>query len=470
MAVSRSASATENNESSGPSGARLGLAPPRLSGGWPVLGHTTHFIKDTIGLLEHAYRECGEVAQFQVAHRQFVLLSGPEASEALFRAPDSILDPQEPYKMMEGVFGKDIAYAAPHAKFLEQLRMLLPALQDKRMRTYGDIITKEVRESLDEWGDEGEIDVLEWTKVLTNFTSSHCLLGPEFRHEMTREFADVYADLERSIVPLVYINHNLPLPVFKRRDKARVRLVEMIGDIVKSRRVSGRQGEDFLQTLMDANYKSGEPLSDHEITGMLLAAMFAGHHTSSVTTAWTLLELANHPAYLQRVRAELAETYGGSEEISYQSLREIPCTENAIKEALRLYPPLFMLLRAVREDWNFKGYRIPKGHWVISSPHVSHRIPSVFHNPNVFDPDRFAAPREEDRKNGAFSFISFGAGRHRCMGNAFALLQVKTIFAILLQRYDIELVGDPLEADFHGVVVGPKQPCRIRYSRRKDAQ
>ena len=123
-------------------------------------------------------------------------------------------------------------------------------------------------------------------------------------------------------------------------------------------------------------------------------------------------------------------------------------------------------LRAVKQDWTYKGYLLPKGTWVITSPHVSHRISSVFHNPEVFDPDRFAKGREEDRKAGKFSFISFGAGRHRCMGNAFALLQVKTIFAILLRRYEFELVGDPHEADFHGVVVGPRQPCRIRYRRR----
>src|SRR5699024_4340427 len=107
-----------------------------------------------------------------------------------------------------------------------------------------------------------------------------CLLGKEFREELTTEFSEVYYDLERSIVPLVYISPNLPLPVFRRRDRARARLGEMVSRIVERRKRSGFEGEDFLQTLMEARYKDGTKLSDHEITGMLVAAMFAGHHTS----------------------------------------------------------------------------------------------------------------------------------------------------------------------------------------------
>ena len=444
--------------------AKRGLkAPPRLSGGWGPLGHTAPFIRDTIGLLERAYAEGGEVVEFGVAHRRMVLLSGPAASEAMFRAPDEVLSPNEAYKIMVPVFGRDVAYGAPPKKMGEQLRMLLPALQDKRMRSYGEIIANEVRQALAEWDDEGELDIVEWTKVLTNFTSSHCLLGPEFRNEMTEEFAQVYHDLERGVTPIAYINPYLPLPSFRVRDKARVRLVEMISGIVEQRRESGREGEDFLQTLMDAQYKSGAPLSDHEITGMLLAAMFAGHHTSSVTTAWMLLELLTHPEYMQRLSDQLWLQYGTEEEISYLSLREISHTEWAVKETLRLHPPLFMLLRAAMKDWEFDGYHIPKGTYVVASPWVSHRISSVFPDAHAFDPDRFGPGREEDKQS--FAFISFGGGRHKCMGNAFALLQVKTIFAILLREFEFELVGDEITSDFHGLVVGPKQPCRLRYRR-----
>src|SRR5262249_6728254 len=149
------------------------------------------------------------------------------------------------------------------------------------------------------------------------------------------EFARVYYDLERGVTPAAYIHPNLPLPSMRRRDRARVRLVEMIDEIVRARQGSGRQGEDFLQTLMDARYKTGERLSAHEITGMLLAAMFAGHHTSSVTTAWTLIELCRTPDVQDRVLAELNAVYKPGDDVSFQSLRQIPFTEMTIKEALR---------------------------------------------------------------------------------------------------------------------------------------
>ncbi len=440
--------------------------PPRLSRGpLPFIGHTVEFVRSTIALLERAQRELGEVAALEVGGKQMVALFGPEAHEAVFRQPDSVLNPKDAYKIMTPVFGKGMVYDAPTDKMNEQLKMLLPALKDRRMRTYGEIILDEVEQSLKGWGDEGSFELVDYCRVLTNYTSSACLLGPEFRGGMSEEFARVYHDLERGITPLAYLNANLPIPSFRKRDKARVRMVQMIEEIVAERRHSGRVGEDFLQTMMDAKYKSGAPLTEHEITGMLLSAMFAGHHTSSVTTAWTLIELLRTPGYLDRVYDQLDGIYGADGTVTYQSLREITLTENAVKEVLRLHPPLFMLVRVAQEDFQYKRYHIPKGTWIIVSPTVSHKIPSVFRDPLRFDPDRFAPPREEDKRE--YAFIPFGGGRHKCMGNAFALLQVKAIIAVLLRHYEFELVGDRVDSDFHGLVVGPREPMRLRYRRRR---
>ena len=87
--------------------------------------------------------------------------------------------------------------------------------------------------------------------------------------------------------------------------------------------------------------------------------------------------------------------------------------------------------------------------------------------PARFDPERYAPPREEDKRD--FAFIAFGGGRHKCLGNAFAILQIKAILAMLLGQYEFELAGDEVAPDFHGLVIGPKEPCRVRYRRRKDA-
>ena len=439
--------------------------PPVLSGALPVVGHTVEFVRSTIGLLARAQRELGEVAAIEIVGKRMVAVFGPDAHEAVFRAPDSQLNPSEAYKIMTPIFGKDVVYDAPPDRMGEQLKMLLPALKDRRMRTYGEIVVAEVSLSIAGWGESGELDLVEYCRVLTNYTSSHCLLGREFRKGMTEEFAAVYHSLERGVTPVAYLNAHLPLPSFRERDRARARLEERVTQIIQERRRAGREGEDFLQTLMDAKYKSGAPLTEHEITGMLVAAMFAGHHTSSVTTAWSIIELCNHPEVLRRVVAELDGAFAGGEEVGFASLRNIPLTERTVLEVLRLHPPLFMLVRVAMEDFTYKGWFIPKGTWVLISPTVAHQIPAVFRAPEAFDPDRFGPGRDEDKRD--FAYIPFGGGRHKCMGNAFALLQIKAILAILLRRYDFELVNPHVPSDFHGLVVGPKEPCRIRYRRRK---
>jgi sterol 14-demethylase len=438
--------------------------PPKLSGGLPIVGHTRAFIKDTVGLLQRTHDECGAVGRFGLLGKDVILFTGPEAHEALFRQPDDVLSPNAAYKMMVPVFGKGVAYGAEPSKMAEQMHMLYPALRNDRMRTYTEVVASETLRATESWGDEGEFEASAFFRMLTNYTSSSCLLGKEFRNEMSKEFSRVYHDLERGIVAWGYIHPHLPIRAFRRRDRARVRLGEMVSEIVDARKRSGYRGQDFLQTLMDATYADGSKLTDHEVTGMLVAAMFAGHHTSSVTTAWTLLELLRHPRFLHEVRDEIRSRYADDDAYTFPSLRDLEKTEWAVKEALRIHPPLFILLRAAQQDCEILGYRVKKGNWAAVSPLVAHRNHAVFENAMEFDPTRFGPDRTEDRR--PFSYIAFGGGRHKCMGNAFALLQIKTILAVLLDHYDFQLAGDAIDTDFQGLVLGPKPPIRIRYGLR----
>ncbi len=439
-------------------------SPPKVSGGLPLLGHTVAFGRDPVGLLRRAYDECGAVAQFKLLGKNVTVFTGPEPHESLFRLPDEVLDPREAYKMMIPVFGKGVVYDVSPERMMEQLHMLHPALRNKRMRTYTEIIAEEAELAISKWGDAGEVEVCDFFGVLTSYTSSRCFLGKEFRDEMSEEFAHVYSDLEAGIVPLAYINAHLPIPAFRKRDKARARLGEMVSEIIARRRSKGSVGQDFIQTLMDSQYKDGTTLTDHEITGILIANMFAGHHTSSVTTAWSLLELLRQPDYYEKVCDEVRNRFGNGEAYSFDAMRDIERTEWAIKEALRIHPPLFMLFRTAMEDCEVYGYQVKKGDWVCVSPIVAHRDDTVFRDALRYDPDRYGPGREEDRR--PFAYISFGGGRHKCLGSAFALLQMKVILAVLLNHYDFELTGDPIETDFGRVVLGPKPPIHVRYEKR----
>jgi sterol 14-demethylase len=159
--------------------------------------------------------------------------------------------------------------------------------------------------------------------------------------------------------------------------------------------------------------------------------------------------------------------YADGREVSYQALREIPLLECALKETLRLHPPLVILMRKVLYDFHYKGWTVPAGHTAAVSPAISNRMSEYFPEAERFAPERYLPDREEDKQ--AFAWLPFGGGRHRCIGAAFAMMQLKTIFSILLSRYEFEL-AQPAESygnDVSKMVVAVRQPCRVRYRRRK---
>jgi sterol 14alpha-demethylase len=175
-----------------------------------------------------------------------------------------------------------------------------------------------------------------------------------------------------------------------------------------------------------------------------------------------------NPAEMSAVVDEIDRLYADGSEVSYQALREIPLLESSVKEALRLHPPLVLLLRLVMQPFEVSGHRIDPGALVGASPAVSNRIPESFPEPGSFQPGRYLEPRSEDVTN-PWNWIPFGAGRHRCVGAAFAMMQLKAIFSVLLQDWSFEL-AQPAESyrnDHSKMVVQLAQPCAVRYRRRE---
>ncbi len=439
-----------------------------MPGALPVIGHMIDFAKNPFDYMVKLRGTLGEIGEFRMFHQEMVLLTGPEGNEAFFRATDAQLDQNEAYKVMTPIFGKGVIFdAPPHIKD-QQLKMLMPVLRDKPMRTYSKVIVQEVEEAVKDWGDSGEVDLLEFMKQLTIYTSSHCLLGDEFRYELNEEFAKLYHDLEKGMAPIAFIFPNFPIPVLRRRDKARVRLQELVTGIIEKRAQKTEKSDDAFQMLIDTRYEDGSSLSPNEITGMLIGTLFAGHHTTAGTATWIALELARNPESYEQVLKEFDTLYGENGDVTFESLRTIPVFERVIKEVLRLHPPLIFLIRKVAQDFHFKDFLVKAGKYVCVSPRVSHRIAEIFPDPEKFDPDRFTEERQEDAT--PFSWVAFGGGRHKCSGNAFAMLQLKAIHAILLRRYKFELVNpaDSYIDNYKEMVVQPESPCLVRYIKRTD--
>ncbi|MCB9661706.1 MAG: cytochrome P450 [Polyangiales bacterium] len=467
MSSTTTASAGKTPVAKPPSGtAPVDKAPPRLRGGLPFFGHMLPFAKNPYHFMQRAHDEGGEVVEFTMLGAKIVLLTGEQASEAFYRAPDEQLDQSAAYRLMAPIFGEGLVFDAPIDRKNEQLRMLMPSLRFDAMRNHSAKIVDEVRGMSAEWGDVGTFELVDFMKELTIRTASHCLLGREFRYEISEEFASIYHDLEQGVHPLAYHYPNFPIPTFRRRDKARVRLQELVSGIIAKRRQQTDKPTDMFQSLMENSYEDGSKLTDNEITGMLIGAVFAGHHTSSGTAAWVLLELLKQPELMREVRDELDAIYGEDGEVTFQSLRQIPKLEAVVKEVLRLHPPLIVLMREVSQDLRVGDYLIPKGRMVWASPPVTHRIASLFPDPQRFDPTRYSPERAEDKNLNAYQ--PFGGGRHKCSGNAFAIFQIKAIFAVMLREWDFELVNAPdtYVDDYTQMIVQPLSPCPVRFKRR----
>ncbi len=259
------------------------------------------------------------------------------------------------------------------------------ALRGEQMKGHAATIENEVRRMIENWGgDEGEIDLLEFFAELTIYTSTACLIGCKFRNQLDSRFANYYHLLERGTDPLCYVDPPyLPIESFRIRDEARTSLVALVQEVMNGRIANpptDKSDRDLLDVLVSIKDEDGNPrFSANEVTGMFISLMFAGHHTSSGTSSWTLIELLrNPPDFYAKVQQELDDLYSDGQEVSFHALRQIPNFDNALKETLRLHPPLIILMRVAQDEFEVEGYPIHKGQMVAASPAISNRIPEDF--------------------------------------------------------------------------------------------
>ena len=442
-----------------------GRTPPVLSGRWPLLGHLQELRRRPIALFQRVRDELGQVGELDFAGNRVVMLMGERAQEAFFRGSDEQLDQAAAYPFMTPVFGRGVVFDATPEQRKQALRN--QSLKAEFMKGHAETISGEVARMMRGLGEEGEIDMLDFFSELTLYTSSACLIGKGFREELTDEYFRTFYELEKGTDALAYVNPNLPLPVFRARDRARRRLVDLLTEVFERRQRDPETQRELFDVLLAVRDEDGRPrFGIDQITGMFISMMFAGHHTTSGTAAWTLIELLRHPHVLKDVVTELDTLYADGRSVSHQALREIPRLERALMEALRLHPPLILLMRKVMSDFDVAGFTVPAGKLVGVSPAVSNRMPECFPEPDRFDPDRYAEGRQEDQQ--LFAWIPFGAGRHRCVGSAFAMMQLKAIFSDLLRHYHFELAQPPesYRNDHSKMVVQLAKPCRVRYRRR----
>ncbi|KAG1331600.1 obtusifoliol 14-alpha demethylase [Cocos nucifera] len=439
----------------------------------PVIGGLLRFMKGPIVMIREEYKKLGSVFTVNVLNRRITFFIGPDVSAHFFKAPEAELSQQEVYQFNVPTFGPGVVFDVDYSVRQEQFRFFTEALRVTKLRSYVDQMVMEAEDYFSKWGESGTVDLKYELEHLIILTASRCLLGREVRDKLFDDVSALFHDLDNGMRPISVIFPYLPIPAHRRRDRARARIADIFSTIINSRKRSGRSEDDLLQCFIDSRYKDGRPTTEGEITGLLIAALFAGQHTSSITSTWTGAYLLRHKEYLSAALEEqkdILRRHG--DKINHDILSEMDMLYRCIKEALRLHPPLIMLLRYSHSDFlvktkEGKEYDIPKGHIVATSPAFANRLPHIYKDPDSYDPDRFAPGREEDKAAGAFSYISFGGGRHGCLGEPFAYLQIKAIWSHLLRNFEFELISPFPENDWNAMVVGVKGEVMVRYKRRK---
>jgi cytochrome P450 len=212
--------------------------------------------------------------------------------------------------------------------------------------------------------------------------------------------------------------------------------------------------DDVLAMLIQSRYEDGEPMSNQEIADELLTMLGAGHETTANTLAWAVERLTRHPRLLDRLTAEVDD--GGSE-LMAATILEVQRTRPVITEIAR---------KVLAPSMELGRWRIPQGHHIFAAVDFVHMDENVFPNPERFDPDRFVNTRP-----GTYSWIPFGGGTRRCIGAAFADLEMNVVLRTVLQHFELSPTYAPDEKwQSRGVSWTPAGGGRATVHRRSAAQ
>ncbi|GAN01879.1 cytochrome P450 [Mucor ambiguus] len=467
--------------------------PPVVFSWIPFMGNAVEFGINPIQFLQNCQKKYGDVFTFRMVGKKVTVLLGADGNQFVFNSKQNLSSAAEAYNdMTKYVFGREVVYDAPHSVFLEQKRFIKAGLNTECFRQHVPMIVDEVTDFFKDFKKPtGTFDAYHTFGSLIICTASRCLMGKEIRAGLDGNVAQLYYDLDQGFQPINFIFSNLPLPSYRKRDEACKKMAELYSSIIQRRKAENdNTNADLLQALMESTYKDGTPVPDKHIAGMMIAVLFGGQHTSATTTAWTLLELAARPDLIRALREEQIEKLGSLKtDLTFENLKELTLLENCVRETLRLHPPIFQMMRKViAEKVTFEktGHEIPKGNFLCAVPGVTQVDETYFKDPLKYNPMRWidlddpvhtmeaGDDADVDYGFGAVGissknpFLPFGAGRHRCIGETFGYLQIKTIIATMIRMFDIELEGKSVpKPDYTSMVVVPEKPANIKYTWRE---
>jgi cytochrome P450 len=452
------------------------VIPTTALSGPPVsrwFGFFPEFRQDSLGFLLrcHAY---GDVVKIPMGRMAGIFLREPDPAMYLLNNPDDVKHvlvanqdnyTKAPVPPVESrIFGQGVLHTEGEIHH-HQRRLFLPYFHGDHVASYAGLITEKAATLAASWRDGSTVDIGYEMTQLTLSVIWRLLFGQDVSSEVPEVAKAItaghhlikkqYDSFLARMIPL-WVPTKLHLEFSRGHQYLETKIRRFIHD----RRTTPHQSQDLLSLLLGAKNAAGQPLSDDEIRDELVTFLLAGHETTANALTWTWFLLSQFRSVHTRLAHELESLLGDR----LPTVADLPClvyTKRVWEEALRLYPPAWLLHTRVSrsEDKLPSSVLLPAGARVFLSPWSMHRDPRWFPDPNRFDPERFSQEGKHGRP--AFSYIPFGGGGRRCLGESFAELEGVLILATVAAKVRLRLVEgqtilpDPL------MTLRPKDPVHM---------
>ncbi|MGA7156527.1 MAG: cytochrome P450 [Acidobacteriaceae bacterium] len=349
-----------------------------------------------------------------------------------------------------------------------QRRLIQKGFDRKQLDALAAIMQDSLGESMVEFDRKvavGPVDIYPHLMKMTFAMVARSLFGAKLRDEDIDEISHSISTIQEFIVRQTlqpYLNPWFAVSgELRKHEEMRMHADSILMKYIQQRRHQ-EPGHDLLQTLMDARYSDGEGMSDELVLSESMQLLVAGHETSSNSLSWLLYLLSTRPECLERVRQEMDSVLGDAP-MTHADVMRLEYTTQVIQEALRLYPPFWMIDRMAMADDRVGDVFIPRGSMVIVYVYGAHHAARAWANPESFDPERFA--RANPNPPAPFTYVPFGGGPRGCIGGNYAMLQILMILSVVLRRYDLHLVPGQTITPRPMVILRPTYGIRMGFDR-----
>lgn len=431
----------------------------------PLIGQTPAFLADPLRFLQRGAQRHGSVFKANIVGRPTVFMLGPECNEFVLKTHADRFSWREGYgDVAHRLFGEALIMLDDDA-YVAIRRALIPAFDRVRLARQLPTIDAIVRAEIERALARRQLLLYRTFKRMALRVALRCFTGVDVVEEGPRAGDAVIDDwvalFDRFSAGLFTpFAWRLPGMAFagawSARTELRARLRELV--VAQSRHEEGH----VCAALSVAEDPGGRRLTVDEVVEHLVLLLFAGHDTTASLATWLAYEFVRRPELAQRAREECFDAMGVGCEPTMDQIARLRFLGACIHEAERLYPPAPTGFRGTRGRLYHAGYEIPDGWIVAYSPLFTHYMPEIYPRPRSFEPARFLGPQMRP----THSLIGFGGGVRKCVGEAFARLELKILTARWLQAVEARLVEDRPPAFAYMPALHPRGGLPVELARR----